>query len=300
MKSNNSLFLLFLLLFASPVLAQLEITSERDDQGNVNFFANNLDVVPYTVILNFSQLQNMTTSGGGNVVAVASPGKSKVATLKPTLAGQGTNYRYGYTYLKGNVYGKSKNEPVYLIPVEEGIQVKAGQLRSLLASATGEESKGELGVFFEFDGKVKLVAPRKGVVSAIKSDFVSDKEGLTYSREQNFIELYHEDGTLTKILVVDGSDIQVKVGDVVIPGQVLGSSSGENYSGGPHVQVDVLKVVKNGADKLKYERIQPLFHTQGGAVKVEPKKVYEVIHSEEVITAELSKKELKSYQSEKE
>lgn len=71
---------LFLISF-SGLFAQITIETERDSDWNVLFFAVNPTKLPYPVVLNFSQLQNMTTPGGGNATAIASSGRSKVATL---------------------------------------------------------------------------------------------------------------------------------------------------------------------------------------------------------------------------
>jgi hypothetical protein len=55
-------------------VAQIKVESERDNDGNVLIFATNTELIPYSVILNFSTLQNLTTTGGGNVTAIALPG----------------------------------------------------------------------------------------------------------------------------------------------------------------------------------------------------------------------------------
>lgn len=66
---------LSLLLITLPFsIAQVRVDSERDKDGNVLIFATNTESIPYAVILNFSILQNLTTSGGGNVTAIAPPG----------------------------------------------------------------------------------------------------------------------------------------------------------------------------------------------------------------------------------
>ncbi|MBA4301712.1 hypothetical protein SAMN03080617_01258 [Algoriphagus alkaliphilus] len=106
-------FSLILLLFSSSGLyAQITIESQQDSDRNVLFYAGNPTKIPYSGILNFSQLQYLTTFGGGNVTGVALPGRTKVKTLKPTLAGQGADYRYGFSYAKGNVFGKTKFDPI--------------------------------------------------------------------------------------------------------------------------------------------------------------------------------------------
>ena len=101
---RSAAFFLLSFLSIQALNAQITVDTERDKDNNVNFYATNPTEIPYSIILNFSQLQNMTTPAGGNTTAVANPGRTKVATLRPTLAGQGTSYRYSFSTAKGNVY----------------------------------------------------------------------------------------------------------------------------------------------------------------------------------------------------
>lgn len=284
----------------SSLFAQITIETERDSDGNVLFYAVNPTKIPYSVVLNFSQLQNMTTSGGGNVTGIASPGRSKVGTLKPTLAGQGTNYRYSFTYAKGNVYGKTKIDPVYLLPVPEGTQVKA-ILNNSISNAINKEKKdgSYVGLSFIFEKATSIVAPRKGVIAEMKMDFQPDKENLTFTAEENYIEIYHEDGTITKLIVLKADSQKVKVGDVVLPGQVLAESGGVNYQQGPHVRMVNIRTEKDGPDKLKSSYFPVVFVTDEGNFEIKELMDLKATHPMEIVTMELSKKELKSFQDSK-
>lgn len=284
------------LLTLSTLQAQITIDTERDKENNVNFYANNPTEIPYSVILNFSQLQNMTTPAGGNTTAVATPGRTKVATLRPTLAGQGTSYRYSFTFAKGNVYAKSKVNPSYLVPVSEGTAVKA-VLNNPLAETIGDETaKGSyVGVSFMFDQPVEIVAPRKGIIAGMKMDADVAGTKLSYAAEENFIEIYHEDGTFTKLTVLKAGSEKVKVGQQVLPGDVLAESGGENYSQGPHVRMINIKTVKDN-DRLTYQPFPVRFVSDKGDVEIKQYVTFSVVHPEEVKMLEMSKKELKTYQ----
>jgi hypothetical protein len=283
----------------STLPAQITIETERDPDGNVLIYAVNLAKVPYSVILNFSQLQNMSTPGGGNVTALASPGRSKVATLKPTLAGQGTNYRYSYSFAKGNVYGKSKIDPIYLIPVPEGTPVKGILNYNIAKTLKKEEYEKYVGISFNFEKPTLIVAPRKGVIAEMKMDYATDKESLSFSAEENYIEIYHEDGTITKLMVLKSGSAKVEVGDLVVPGQILAESGGENYQQGPHVRMVNQRTEKDGLDKLKYSYFPVVFATEKGNIEIKELGDFTVTHPKEVVTLELNKKELKAFQESK-
>lgn len=289
----GTLLLFFSLIF--HVLAQITIETEQDSDRNVLFYAVNQTKIPYSVVLNFSQLQNMTTPGGGNVTGIASPGRSKVASLKPTLAGQGTNYRYSFSYAKGNVYGKTKIDPVYLIPVPEGSQVKA-ILNNNISNTLNKSEKDDsyVGLSFIFDQPTSIVAPRKGVIAEMKMDYATDKESLSFSAEENYIEIYHEDGTITRLMVLKSGSAKVEVGDLVLPGQILAESGGENYQQGPHVRMVNQRTEKDGPDKFKYSYFPVVFATEKGNIEIKELMDLTAIYPLDVVTMEMSKKELKS------
>jgi murein DD-endopeptidase MepM/ murein hydrolase activator NlpD len=122
---------------------------------------------------------------------------------------------------------------------------------------------------------------------------------LDFKRDENFIEIYHEDGSLTKLMVLKSGSQKVKVGDMVIPGQVLAESAGENYNSGQHIRMVNMKPAKDGNDKLKYELFPVKFSTSTGEIQVEELMEFSVVHPEELVTAEMSKREIKNYQAEK-
>jgi hypothetical protein len=294
------IFSLSILLISSTYsLAQITVESERDKDGNVLIFATNTESIPYSVILNFSTLQNLTTSGGGNVTAIAPPGRSQLTRLKPTVIGQGTSYNYSYSFAKGNVYGKSKEDPTYLIPVAAGTKITALQMVHLENKLGANRSNDEyVGVSFRFEEPTQIVAPRKGIVAEVKMSNTDLKENLDFASSENHIEIYHEDGTITKLMVLKPGSEKVKVGDLVFPGDVLADSGGENYRSGRHVRLVTLRTEKDGVDKFKYSVIPVKFSTPEGNIEISKMLELEVTHPKEIIELEMSKKELKKYYAE--
>jgi murein DD-endopeptidase MepM/ murein hydrolase activator NlpD len=280
-------------------VAQIKVESERDNDGNVLIFATNTESIPYSVILNFSTLQNLATTGGGNVTAIAPPGRSQLTRLKPTIAGQSTSYNYSYSFGKGNVYGKSKADPVYLIPVAAGTKVTAIQMVHLENKLGTNRSNDEhVGVSFRFEEPTSIVAPRKGIIAEVKMSNIEQKENLDFASSENYIEIYHEDGSITKLMVLKQGSEKVKVGDVVFPGDVLAESAGENYRSGLHVRLVTIRTEKDGVDKFKYSVIPTKFATPLGNIEISKTLEIEVVHPKEIIELEMSKKELKKYYAE--
>ncbi len=284
---------LFLLCF-SHTHAQVTMDSERDKDGNVLIYATNTQSIPYSVILNFSNLQNLSTTGGGNVTAIAPPGRSMVCRLKPTVSGQGTGYNYSYTFAKGNVFGKNKTEPIYLIPVPQGEKVTGMQMTHIENKLGADRSNQDyVGVSFRLERPTQILAPRKGVIAEVVMNNTQEKENLDFSDSENRIEIYHHDGTITRLMVLKAGTEKVKVGDIVYPGDVLAESSGENYLSGMHVRMVTLRTEKDGPAKFKYNVIPVKFATETRAIEIPQKIELVVTHPLEVVRMEMNKKELK-------
>ncbi|MCE7056929.1 M23 family metallopeptidase [Algoriphagus sp. AGSA1] len=290
--------LLMVFFFSQTTFAQITMDTERKNDGIMEIYATNTEQVPYTVLINYTELTNILPVGSSGL-AVVRPGRSKVSTLKRRVEGQSTNLRYTYTYIKGDYYGKSKQEPVYLIPLPEGTRttgIRMTHIQNRLQPK--EENKEYVGISFKFDLPTEILAPRKGVVSAISMEKYDERENLDFDHSENYIELFHEDGSLTKLMVLRPGSQKVKVGQVVFPGDVLADSAGEDYNSGLHVRLVNMKPVKSGKDKLKYHQGPMKFISKEGESDFsEPHKV-EVVFPDEIVMAEMSKKEKKNHLSE--
>lgn len=295
---RGSLLILFTFLFCNQSFAQISVESDRQQDGSVVLSTINTAEIPYTVLLNFSSLENLTTTSGNVVIVVAMPGKNRATTLKRTQENASTNYRYSISYVKGNMYGKNKVEPTYFFPVQEGETILAQPMTHIENRLQPKEKNEDyVGLSFKLEGSTEIVAPRKGVIASLNMGVEGQNENLDFQREENFIEIYHEDGSFTKIMVLKSGSQKVKVGDYVIPGQVIATTAGENYNSGAHVRMVNLKPAKDGAEKLKYEPFPVKFATSDGTIEINQPESLIVVHPDELITAEMSKRELKKYRS---
>jgi murein DD-endopeptidase MepM/ murein hydrolase activator NlpD len=283
--------------FSQSVNQAITIKSERDAQSNVVLTATNSDVIPYTVLITYSNLQNLAPSS--TVPVVTNPGQTRVGTLKPLNSGQGTNYSFTYRFVKGNIYGKPKVNPVYFIPVAEGTKVIALKMDHIANRIREEQIDDFVGVSFRFEKPTVIVAPRKGIISAVEMYHQNGKDNLNYSANENMIEIYHEDGSFTRLSVLKAGTEKVEVGQIVFPGDVLAESAGENYLGGPHVRVVNFRYQKDGPDKFKSEVFPVTFITEPGQQAQFAGEELLVVHPEAIKIMELSKRELKALQSEK-
>ena len=292
----RSLLLLLSFIFLSQICpAQITMESNNGEGGTIELYAINSGAIPCTILLNFTSLDNLKAS---STLVVASSGRSKVVTLTKIDESRSTGLQYSYSFVKGNYYGKTKEEPIYLIPLPEGTiasGIRMTHIENRLQPK--EENTDYVGVSFRFGTPTEVVAPRKGVVSEISMGKSGDNDNLDFDRGENFIELYHEDGSLTKVRVLSPGSQKVKLGQVVFPGEVIAESAGEDYNSGFHVRLVNMKPVKDGTTKMRYEMTPMKFIYKDGESDISSPMEMEVVHPIELVTAEMSKKEKKTFEA---
>lgn len=75
-----SSFLLFLL--SKSLYAQVEIVAEQDQDRNLTLISFNKSEIPYTVKIEFLQLDNLESLEGNILFKVAEPGKTNLLKLQ--------------------------------------------------------------------------------------------------------------------------------------------------------------------------------------------------------------------------
>jgi hypothetical protein len=169
-------------------------------------------------------------------------------------------------------------------------------LEVVLINPLGEENEANSyrGVSFSLEETTPILAPRKGVVVSMRMDAEAKGENLSFTTEENFIELYHLDGTFTKITVLKAGSEQVKLGQQVFPGDTLALSAGENYAQGPHIRVTQTKTVLED-DQFFYRTFPVSYMSDQGVLEIKEYATLKAVHPEELVTNEMSKRELKTY-----
>jgi hypothetical protein len=287
-------FFLFLFFGYTAVFAQIKFETESDKDGNITIYADNQDIIPTTLEIEFATLLNLISTNGKKIFTVAYPGRSVVARLKRSNMNQNTSLNYSTKMYRGNYIDKSKNEVVYLLPIQEGQKVTIQPLENIENFFKGEsENKNYVGTAIYFEEPTIICAPRKGIVSGIKMGEQVKGSNLTFNSSENFIEIYHEDGTFTRLIVLEAGSEKVKLGDVVFPGQGLASSSGDKYSSGMHVKMFQTRLQKINNSIVQKALPVKLF-VEGQEVSSEESKADLIVsHPQHLIIKEMNKKELK-------
>lgn len=144
---------------------------------------------------------------------------------------------------------------VFRLPfaVERGICV--GQAPPSMRSHTGRE---RFAIDFLTNTGEPVVAARAGVVA--KTEWRMTKGGLDPSLPANFIQVIHDDGTMAMYAHLEHNGVNVRPGQRVKEGEVIGRSGATGYAAGPHLHFAAGRpdVVFNAATKRQALVIQTI------------------------------------------
>lgn len=296
MKLQQYYFILFLLMMPLSAVAQTEmavkVSYERSPKGDVTFFAESNSYVPYTVSLTFSKLTNSTYQEGVVHEVPVEYGRTRLLTLRPSVENIPVGFSYRYTYKKGNNRLKADTGYVYLFPIPEGKVVRANYMVSLDKVLGKEDQKRITGIGFLTTAGDTICASRGGLVTEVVDNSASTSENTTFQATENYVEVFHKDGTFLRYKLFQNNGIFVSPGDKVIPGQPLGIIGGENYKQGSH-----LRFIISCPDLDSHSYIPDFYLSPEETGKPVAYKMYKSWHPVEIITQEMSKKEKKKFMS---
>lgn len=227
--------------FTNSLFAQVQIIAEQDPDRNLTLIAFNKNAIPYTIKIEFLKLENLESLEGDILFKIAKPGKSELVKLRSVYVNENTSFNYNTKLYKGNYQPSDLARPAYLIPVEEGTSLSMRTLTAqLLENPTNSGSQPYTGIGFFFEEPSVVCAPRKGIVSEIKMDVENKAEGLSDFDSENFVEIYHQDGTFSRLSGLKEGSAKVAVGETVIPGQAIAESSAQLNQTNHHVRKSVV------------------------------------------------------------
>ena len=306
---NLSLIFIALLLFQNTCAQDqaLRLSAKTLDNRNVEISYEKSKPGSYTVAIKFNDLTN--TYQSNESVYTIDNSRGILLTLKPQNKDQGIGYGYKYSYIRGKINPKFKENFCYILPYKPGIKariVEAGYVNERYFGA--EKSSDWKSYSIITNQQDTVTAIRKGVVVEIVDKFDEKSAGsVAYTSEKNYIIVEHEDGTLLRYLGFKRGSITVHPEETVLPGSMLGINTTTQND---HYSISLLLYYLNSANfeslkgqtlsspKSLYKILTPKFTFDGTTCDVvENKKEYTVFNNEEIITKEMSKKELKKYQS---
>ncbi|WP_340153830.1 M23 family metallopeptidase [uncultured Marivirga sp.] len=232
---KNILFLVLFIILNSLGLAQqkpINIYYEKSNDG-FDFFASNKEQVPYTVKINFQQLENLSSDSGEKSFIRTIPAQSssvKVLEMRRIKEEKGTSFDFNFLFTIGDASLIVDENYPYLLPYKHGKRVRVGQ-----GNNGAGTHKGINAIDFNLEVGDSIYAARAGLVTEVKQDSDIGGNAPKYEPYGNFIKVYHDDGTLGSYVHLVKNGSLVKKGDQITEGQLIGISGNTGWSSGPHL-----------------------------------------------------------------
>ncbi|KGE15501.1 peptidoglycan DD-metalloendopeptidase family protein [Sphingobacterium deserti] len=304
---------LFLSLVTFLLIARVEsgmaqegavaLASKRNSDKSVEITYQKLDPGTFTVALTFKELQNAEAAKTEYTLRGYS---GQLTTLTPSNKDQSISYSYTYRFIRGKLNPRVNEEITYALPYEAGTLMSIREASFLKASYFGNSTPDDWKSYvMTTTSQQTVVASRKGIVVEVNNKFEdAGQEGSSYTSERNDVTVEHEDGSIASYAGFAKNSIAVKVGTEVLPGTVLGKNVKRDTDRfGIYFMVMYLKSADFNMNKGKnmattksfYGFLTPKFWVNNQPETLSDKSQYDAEIPNEVITQEMSKKELKRY-----
>jgi murein DD-endopeptidase MepM/ murein hydrolase activator NlpD len=247
---KKSIFILLLLLTYinsnADSIKNFKTYYEAVENG-YDIYADNGEYAPISVKINF-KVKNLKLPNKNNTVYVV-PAKTKrfkIGSLRTIKKGK-YSISFSSTFNYGNHNQKTYDkEYLYYLPFLKGKTFKIDQGYN---GTFSHQNKNKLD--FKMPVGSKITAARDGIV--IKVLDINNKrcDEKKCKKFNNYIYIYHKDGTIAEYVHIKKKGAKVKVGDVIKAGQFIAESGNVGFSTGPHLHYSVYLQHLDGQEFLK-------------------------------------------------
>lgn len=230
MKKSFFILMLFLPIFLFAQQRDIRIYREFIE-GKTVVFADNNEFCPVSVVMR-TELVNMKSSLKGIYVLVPAKTKRFVVTeISVINLKKKFNFKYQNSFYLGDIdLKKYETNYPYELPYNQGEEYIIGQ------GYNGKISHhNEFALDFIMPIGTEILASRGGVVVDVQDKNTETCINKACAEFNNFIVIYHEDGTFAEYTHIDTNSALVKKGDVVKTGDKIALSGNIGWSSGPHL-----------------------------------------------------------------
>lgn len=240
---------------AKPGPGTVRLFINRTGQGQAMDVRNELDV-PVEVVVRLNRMVNVSGVGKG-VVRRTVPANSRLrlATLRKRDAAYPLMYKHSFSY--SLVYSPEPDQPntvdgpVYALPWRGGpFHVSQGAGGDFSHSSP----RGRYAVDIAMPVGTPIVAARLGTVLKVRNG----QGGRLPDPAGNYVRVVHDDGTHAAYLHLQRGSVQVKPGQRVEVGSLLGKSGNTGRSTGPHLHFVVQQSQGDTLLSIPFRFAQPV------------------------------------------
>jgi hypothetical protein len=279
----------------------------KNNRGEYEFFCDNKSFSDYTVEISFSEMINLQGNIAFPTRIEVPPGMNRsLFILRKSVLGSASHFQFHHKSYKGCPSPKIDTGFTYLLPVAPGKAARISELSSI-ATEYGDEAppKDWYCLNMHVQAGDTVYAARRGRVTNTREHADLQDSGYSYSSDDNYIEIEHNDCTFGKYSVFRDNAIFVHPGDWVEAGQPIGIAGGDKYASGPqvrfsvfyHFEQEVLDKDGNSTGKARRWAYVPLYFwtKANGKMRLINQSTYTADHPDDLVTQEMSKKEAKKW-----
>lgn len=306
-KHSTIILILILHIQVSGQAEKVSMSRKYNDQTkSYNLIADNPFPGNTALEVTFTRASNMVCNDGNSFFAkTLREGKNTVTKISRLQSTQNVEFAYSFRYIEGCANTNPDFDYPYLIPLKQGNKTSIRQLTNVQKKYEEYSApKDWYSITLKAEDRDTVFAARRGLVTKVVYDRNDQNlEGISYTSSRNWMSIQHKDCTTAKYQLFADDEIWVEPGDLVEVGQPLGVISSENYSSGSHLRFSVfyynphpkLKAGKDVGKRYLHAYVPIKFYTKEGIIKLQDRKEYEVVLDPEMITKDMSKKELKKW-----
>jgi len=286
--------LLFLLVFSTSYgfsQSSINVACNYDAVGDAHILATNYLPFPAYVSVDLSFIENAAFNESLPFIKRLEPGETELFVVRRELNMPSPRLGLDFKWYPANPKPEIDSKFPYLIPAGKGSTVKVFYPSEKEGQVFGLRPEDAIAFWLPLNDTV--YASRLGVVAGGVNEFintVSQKE--KGKRGQNVVRVMFKDGLVGEYRNLSLNKIFVGNGETVIPGQPLGIA--EKGADGESFVVFSVFYSSFSSDRMEY--VRPMFYTGEKEPKVvTPPLEYKVSVPDELIGAEMSKKEKKQF-----
>jgi hypothetical protein len=244
----KSIFCVFLLLYSFACFSQLKarIYNEKIENG-YKIVADNNEFCPVSMKIDL-ELTNLSSSDGNHKIFVI-PAMT-IGFSITTLQLIKTNAAAGFKTKSLASYGDSTStDPMeynYALPYQKGKSFKVDQGYNGSFSHQNENA-----LDFTMPIGTEIVAARGGIIVKVVENNNRNCPEKSCAAFNNYVLVYHNDGTFSKYVHLKLNGIVVQEGDLVKENDLIGYSGNTGWSNGPHLhfmvffqRIDAVETIK--------------------------------------------------------
>lgn len=204
----------------------------QETSNGYQIMADNDEYSPVSAKIDF-QLENLTSTQGNNKIFVIPPQTKKHVITDLNVIDRKKQIKLGYksVYNYGNHHQKKYDTHYeYYLPYEKGTEYWLSQGYNGTISHQNENA-----LDFEMPIGTKITAVREGVVVDIEESYSKRCTTSECAKFNNYILIYHSDGTFSEYTHIKKNGAKVAIGDQVKKGQFIGYSGDVGWATGPHL-----------------------------------------------------------------